>query len=178
MAYTLHRIFCSTPGGLEAERQAFHEVIGQVNETEGMPKSILFVPVSIVPNIVDKTAFQSTVDANVRDCKFFVQVLQNTWGPPTKNFETEFNLASRLKSDPGALMSGVSIFFKAADGLEIEPTILRLKASSQSQESQSQESQSQETQSRDCSAHEFATLDEYKQRLRMQLSAWLRAVEV
>src|SRR5271170_7786072 len=96
MTYKLHRVFCASPGDLEPEREAFHDVIGQVNEAEGMAKSILLVPVSIVPNMVNKLAFQPLVDANVQECTFFVQVLQNTWGPPEKNFEVEYNLARRL----------------------------------------------------------------------------------
>jgi hypothetical protein len=118
--------------------------------------------------MVNKLAFQPLVDANVRECTFFVQVLQNTWGPPQKNFEVEYNLACRLKSDSDALMEGVSLFFKRADGLAVEPGILQLRSSAQSRQ--------------DCTAHEFAifefaSLDEYKEQLRAQLSAWLRTVK-
>src|ERR1035438_2083660 len=132
MTYALHRVFCSTPGDLEPERQAFHDVIGEVNEAEGMPRNVLFVPVSIVPLMVNKLFFQPAVDANVRECKFFVQVLQHTWGPPERNFESDYNLACRLKADPGSSMDGVALFFKAADGLEVEPGILQLKSSTPS----------------------------------------------
>ena len=114
MTYTLHRVFCATPGGLEPERQAFHEVVGQVNETEGMPQSILLVPVSIVPNMVNKLAFQPLVEANVQACKFFVQVLHTTWGPSARNFESEYNLACRLKTDLASPMEDISLFFKAS----------------------------------------------------------------
>ena len=162
MTYALHRVFCSTPGDLEPERQAFHDVIGEVNEAEGVPRNVLFVAVSIVPLMVNKLFFQPAVDANVRDCKFFVQVLQNTWGPPERNFESDYNLACRLKAEPDAPMEGVAVFFKAANGLEVEPGILQLKSSAPSQLG--------------CSVYEFGSLDEYKQQLRDQLTAWLRTV--
>jgi|SRR5882672_10303393 len=162
MSYRLLRVFCSTPGDLEDERQAFHDVMGELNESDGMPKGVLLVPISIVPKMANKTFFQGVVDENVRACRFFVQVLHNNWGPPAKNFEREYNLAWQLKADPASLMEDVALFFKVADGVEVEPVILQLRSSAQQQ---------------DCSTHEFASLEEYKQQLRAQLSAWLRAVE-
>ncbi len=162
MSYTLHRVFCATPLDLEPERQAFHEVIGQVNEAEGMPRGFLFVPVSIVPLMANKLFFQALVEANIRECKFFVQVLQNTWGPPTRNFEPDYSLACRLKDDPASQMEGVAVLFKAADGLQIEPGIQQLKSSLQGRQ--------------DRASSQFASLDEYKQQLQTQLSTWLRSV--
>jgi hypothetical protein len=127
MPYTLHRVFCATPGELEPERLAFHEVVGQTNEAEGMSKGILFVPVSIVPNMVNKLLFQSVIEENVQACRYFVQVLHNTWGPPMRNFKAEYGLACRLKLDPGSLTRGVSLFFKAGDATEVDSEILQLK---------------------------------------------------
>jgi hypothetical protein len=162
MTYTLLRIFCSTPGDLEGERQAFHDVVGEVNEAVGLPRNVLFAPVSIVPLMVNKLFYQPAVEANVRECKFFVQVLQHTWGPQERNFKCDFDMAWHLKSDPGFPMEGVALFFKAADGFDVEPGILQLKSSMQSQPG--------------CAIYEFASLDEYKQQLRDQLSAWLATV--
>jgi hypothetical protein len=162
MTYAVHRVFCSTPGDLEPERQAFHDAVGEVNEDVGVTRNVLFAPVSIVPLMVNKLFYQPAVDANVRECKFFVQVLQHTWGPREKNFECDYNLAWRLKSDPGSAMEGVALFFKAADGFEVEPEILQLKSSTQSRPG--------------CAVYEFASLDEYKRQLRDQLTAWLRTV--
>jgi hypothetical protein len=162
MAYTLHRIFCSTPGELEAERRAFDDVVGEINQAEAMPKNFLLVPLSIAPYIVSKLPYQPVVDANVAICRFFVQVLHDTWGPPTRNFEPDYALACRLKADPAEAMEGISVFFKAADGAQIEPGILQLKSSLQSQ--------------RDRQAYEFAGLNEFKRQLRAQLSDWLRGL--
>jgi hypothetical protein len=163
MPYTMHRVFCGTPAELEDERQAFHDVLAEVNEAEGMALGILFVPVSILPNMANKVVYQPAVESNVRDCEFFVQVLLETWGPPNRNFETDYGLACRLKSDAACLMQGVAVFFKAADGREVEAGIVELKTSLQSEH--------------DGAAHEFATLDEFKQQLRAQISKWLRTIE-
>jgi hypothetical protein len=173
MTYKLHRVFCATPGNLEPERQAFHDVIGQVNEAEAMAKSILFVPVSIVPNMVNKLALQPMVEANVEWCTFFVLVLQNTWGPPGKNFEAEYNLARRLKSDPDAEMKGVSLFFKAADGLQVDPAVLQLRSSMHSR----QDHAAHDFASYDFASYEFASMEVFKEQLRVQLTAWMRMVE-
>jgi hypothetical protein len=162
MAYIMYRVFCATPGELEAERRAFYDVVGEINEAEAMPKNILLVPLSIVPYIVNKLPYQPVVDANVAVCRFFALVLHDTWGAPTRNFEPEYTLAFRLKADPAAAMEGIAVFFKAADGAQIEPEILQLKSSLQSQ--------------RDQQSYEFAGLDQYKQQLRAQLSDWLRVV--
>jgi len=150
MSFRMYRVFCATPGDseddLERERQAFHEVLGEVNESEGMPLGTLFVPVSVPPHITKKTSFQPVVDDNVRACTFFVQVLHHTWGPPTRNFEREYQLANECCADPQLPMEAVSLFIKA-----IEPGVAEFKGS----------------------ASEFKTMDEFKTSLRSQLSAWL-----
>jgi hypothetical protein len=163
MAYAMYRVFCATPGDLEPERRAFHDVIGEINEAEAMPRNILLVPVSLLPHVTNKLSFQRSIDDNVRACTFFVQVLHNTWGPPARNFESEFKLARQLKNDGASLMAGVALFLKASDGLKLEPAVLELKSAAQSQP--------------DGPAHEFVTIDEYKALLRNQLSAWLSALQ-
>ena len=62
MSYRMYRVFCATPGDSEAdlenERQAFYEVVGELNEAEAMPLGILFVTVSVLPNLTNMTVFQ------------------------------------------------------------------------------------------------------------------------
>lgn len=60
-------------------------------------------------------------------------------------------------------MEEVAIFFKAANGAQLDSGILQFRSSTQSQQ--------------DCPTYEFASLEEYQRQLRVQLSAWLRAVE-
>jgi hypothetical protein len=158
MSYRMYRVFCATPGdpetGLEPERAVFHDVIGELNETEAMPLEILFVPVSVLPNLTSITVFQRAIDENIRDCTFFVQILQHTWGPPERSFEGPYRLAQECCADPQLPMKGVSVFFKAPGGREIEPAVAELKTDS----------------------FEFQTLDEFRTALRSQLSTWLRTV--
>lgn len=112
MSYTFHRIFCGTPGDLEAERDAFYEVMAEFNEHEAMPKGILFVSLSIVPLVVNMTVFQGTIDENIRSCRHYVQVLADTWGPPQRSFKRSFDLARQCAADPAMPMREVALLCK------------------------------------------------------------------
>lgn len=153
MSFRMYRVFCATPGDseddLERERHAFHEILGEVNETEGMPLGILFVPVSIAPQMTNKATFQQLVDDNVRACTFFVQVLHRSWGPPTRNFEREYQLANEYLADQQLPMEGIAVFRKATESGVVEfegPT------------------------------SEFKNIEEFKTSVRSQLSSWLVAL--
>jgi len=161
VSYTMHRVFCATPGDLEAERKAFHDAIGEVNESQGISREVLLVPVSIVPNMANKTMFQPMVEANLRSCAYFVLVLHDTWGSPRHNFEAEYNLACQLKADASALMRGIALFFKSANGRQVEPKIQELRSLAAGQQ--------------DFSVCDFESIEEYKQQLRAQLAEWLRS---
>jgi hypothetical protein len=148
----MYRVFCATPSDsqadLEDERNAFYDVVGELNETEGMPEGILFVPVSVLQHLTSLIAFQQAVDENVRACMFFVQLLQHTWGPPTRNFEHQYQLATQC-------CKGVSVFFKAPNGLHVEPSVADFR-----------ESQNPIV--------EFQSLDDFRTALRSQLADWLK----
>jgi hypothetical protein len=167
MSYRMHRVFCATPGDsesdLEPERQAFYDVIGEVNETEAMPEEILFVPVSVLPNLADLTVFRKPVDDNVRACAFYVQVLHHTWGPAARNFEHQYQLAKQCCADPQLPMKGVSLFFKVPNGRPVEPDVADLKESSAA--------------AQDPRFIDFEDLDDFRTRLRSQLSAWLQSTK-
>ena len=110
MPFAMYRVFCAAPGNLEPERQAFHEAIGDFNELHGIPAGILLVPVSLPINMTDKRVYQAAIDANVRSCRYFVQVLHDTWGPAAMNFEREFAMAAEC--------AGRAVLIKAP-GLEL-----------------------------------------------------------
>jgi hypothetical protein len=157
MAYQMHRVFCGTPGDLEEERQAFYEVMGELNQEEAMPRGILFVSVSMLPNAADKRAFQSAVSDNIRACRYYVMVLEDTWGPPENNYERDYALAQRCAADPELPMQDVAIIFKKPLlPQKVEPAIAALKSGN--------------------GAPEFETLGEFRGQLRAVLSAWLRTV--
>ena len=53
--YQMHRVFCATSWELEAERQAFHDVVAEVNEAEAMPHRLLLVPPAVTASWASAT---------------------------------------------------------------------------------------------------------------------------
>src|SRR5258708_5538930 len=112
---TAHRflnIFCAAPGDLEAERAAFYRAVAQVNENAGIGLHLLFAPLSIVPAITDKSRFQAAVDDNIRLCSYYILALNDTWGPPLKNFEQDYRLAVECRDDASLPMKEVAVLLK------------------------------------------------------------------
>ena len=133
MPYEMHRIFCSAAGDLEEERQIFHKVIGSFNEQHAMKRNILLVSVSLPEAVVNKLGYQSVMYENIRDCRYYIQLLEDTWGPPQKNFEKEYALAKRCEADPAQLMQEAVVFFKKPLlPHKVEPEVAALKESFQS----------------------------------------------
>lgn len=150
MPYEMHRIFCATPGDLEPERQAFHHVMGEFNQSQAMSRGILFVTVSVLPNMVHLPTFEAVLDENVRACSYYIQVLGESWGPPTRNFERYFELAKECSLDPGLPMREAVALVKSL------PVTLHADGARNI---------------------EYADIGSYKQQLRALLSEWLETVK-
>lgn len=122
--HQLHRIFCATPWECERERARFHELTGAFNESNGIPRQILFVPVSLV-NIRDKRPLQYAVDENIRDCRYYIQVLTDDWGPVERNFKDDYRLALESIENPDLPLKAAAVLAKKplADGMP-EPDAL------------------------------------------------------
>jgi hypothetical protein len=109
--YQMHRLFCATPWEMEGERRAFYEFTGKFNEREGMPRGILFVPVTLNP-VQDKRPFQFDVDENIRACRHYVVLLSEDWGSAERNFENDYHLAQKCAADPALPMRSVAMLHK------------------------------------------------------------------
>ena len=123
--YQMHRIFCATAWEHEAERRRFDEVIGRFNETRAMEKGVLFVPVSLV-NVQDKRPYQYAIEENIRDCRHYLLLLLDDWGPPQRNFKNDYHLALQAVQDPALPMHSIAVLAKKspsgeplADGLPV-----------------------------------------------------------
>src|SRR5579872_6966738 len=160
MSYIMHRIFCAPAGDLEQERSAFYDVVGEFNEAHAMPRNILLVAVALPFHTFDKRPFQAAVSENIRACRYYVQVLEDTWGPPEKNFERDYALACRCVTDPNLPMEEVAALFKKPlVPHQVEPSVIDLQ-------------QRLET----SHAHPYAnfeTLDEFRGQLNRLLAGWL-----
>ncbi len=165
MPYTMHRIFCAAPGDLGAELKAFYKVISEVNEKEAMPRGILLVSLALPPHTFDKRPFQHAVTQNVLSCRYYVQILEDTWGPPQMNFEREYTLALQSVKDPNLPMQEVAVLFKKPLlPHQVEPGVIELKERLDTSNGQ---------------AHwEFADLEEFQQKLRVQVSGWVQTMPV
>jgi hypothetical protein len=109
--FQMHRIFCATPWELEAERNRFHDLIGNFNETAAMQRGVLYVPVTLV-NIRDKRPIQYVVDENIRDCRHYILLLSEDWGPVERNFRNDYHLALQCIADPALPMHSVALLSK------------------------------------------------------------------
>ena len=107
----MHRIFCATPWELEAERNRFHDLIGNFNETAAMQRGVLYVPVTLL-NIRDKRPVQYAVDENIRDCRHYILALSEDWGPVERNFRNDYHLALQCAADPALPMHSVAVLSK------------------------------------------------------------------
>jgi len=109
--YQMHRVFCATAWEAEGERRAFYEILGRINETDGIPAGSLFIPVSLV-NIQDKRPYQYTVDDNIRQCRYYLLVPGDDWGPAARAFERDYRLALACASDSALPMQDTAILLR------------------------------------------------------------------
>lgn len=163
MQYAMHRIFCAAAGDLEEERSAFYQAVGEFNEAHAMPRNILFVSVSLPPYATDKRPYQAAMSENIRACRYYVQLLEDTWGPPQKNFERDYAIACKCAADPNLPMEEVAVFFKKPLlPHQVEPSVIELK---------------QKLEAENIGPHaDFDTVGEFGQQLHQLLAKWLETV--
>ena len=159
MSYTQYRIFCAPAGSLDQERDAFYKVVGQVNEELAMPRDVLLVSVALPPSCADKRGFQGAIDENIRACTFYIQLVEDTWGPPQLNWEREYALANRCVRDSEMPMKEVLLLFKTPLlPHRVEPEIQAMRTAQAE------------------NLNEFETLEEFNRILRAKLTDWLERV--
>ncbi len=116
-----YRIFISSPGDLEPDRQACHDAIAQVNETMAMPAKILLISVGLRDSS-QIAGNRGIVSDNVRWSAYFIQVFQDDWGPRDL-FRKLFLLAVECRDDGSMPMREVVVCLKDAPK-ETDPEIL------------------------------------------------------
>jgi hypothetical protein len=122
--FSMYRVFVSAPGDLEADREACHDVIAQVNEAIAMPAKILLVTLGLRDN--DQiSGSRSIVSDNVRWSAFFIQIFEDDWGPRDL-FRKLFLLAVECRDDPSMPMREVVVCLKDAPN-ETDPEILAFR---------------------------------------------------
>ena len=149
--FQMHRIFCATPWELEAERNRFYDLVAAFNETNAMRGGVLYVPVTVT-NIRDKRPLQYAIDENIRDCRHYIILLLNDWGPPERNFEIDYHLAVQCVEDSTMPMRSVALLSKRQpSGRKAAPELPAADAS-------------------------FATLEEFDECILGLLSTWMESL--
>ncbi len=120
----MYRVFIATPGDLQPEQDACRAVVSEVNAKDAMPHKILLVSVGLREDGQIEVA-RSAVAENVRQCTYYVQIFDDTWGP--KNlFRKMFFLATDCRDDVSLPMREVVVCLKAAPR-ETDPEILAFR---------------------------------------------------
>jgi hypothetical protein len=154
--FDMHRVYLSTPGDLDAEKQLCREVISETNEQSAMPSKILLVSVGL-PDEGAMEQYRSAVSENIRQCRYLVQVFQDDWGP--KNLGRKmFYLAYDGRHDESLPMREVVVFLKDAPR-ERDAEILAFRKELEDLD--------------DVRVFHFATADALREQLREVTAAWV-----
>ena len=112
------RIFIASPGGLDAERRAFRELIHSYNDIEANPRGVTFKPVGWENTLgeMGERRAQEVINQDLRECHFFLLVLHTRWGSSpgggyTSGCEEEYEEA--LKCLEAGTMKQMGVLFKA-----------------------------------------------------------------
>jgi hypothetical protein len=175
MSYTFVYIFCATPFGCADEFQAFQDTLGEFNSDEAMPKGFLFTSLAIVPALADKRPYQDAINYNLRMCRYYVQVIEDSWGPPQRDYEGDWAFVERCIADPELPMREAAILFKAPLlPHKVDPAIVELKqrllAGSATTHAGAQAGDSPHN------ARAFDNLEQFRAALRGLFSGWLDTV--
>jgi len=77
-----YRIFVASPGGLDEERKAFHDVIQRYNAQEANQRGVHFIPTGWESNPGGPGRPQRLINEQVEQSDFFVLLLWDRWGTP------------------------------------------------------------------------------------------------
>jgi hypothetical protein len=111
VSYQIQRVFFASPIEMQAELHAFHQVAGRINESLAMPAGVLLAPACLTAQMADKRFFQPVIDSNIREASLCVFVLQDSWGPPERNFESDYRLAQACIADPASPLRSIAVLF-------------------------------------------------------------------
>jgi hypothetical protein len=96
-------------GSFAEERQALYDVAGEYNEAEAMGRGWLFSVVSCGSAISGK---REAVDSNIRMCRYYLLVVEDSWDAPPASFRHDYELALKCKADPSLPLQDIAVLFK------------------------------------------------------------------
>lgn len=109
MAYQLIWVMARFAGSFAEERQALYDAAGEYNEAEAMRRDLLFSVVSCGSAISGK---REAVDSNIRMCRYFLLVVEDSWDAPPASFRHDYELALKCKADPNLPLREIAVLFR------------------------------------------------------------------
>ncbi|WP_170438789.1 DUF4062 domain-containing protein [Ruegeria arenilitoris] len=131
----LIRVFIGSPGGLEKERQAAHDVVKEINQHNSDHWGSLFKLMGWEEAIPGYQRAQDKINEDLDRCEYFIGVMWDKWGSKPSNdpngytsgFEEEYVRSAR-RIETG-LMKDMALFFKKVEvppGMEAGREIQRV----------------------------------------------------
>jgi hypothetical protein len=109
MAYHLVNLFCRLAGNLAPEREVFYQTVAESNEREGMPRGVLFTPLSIGTYGPER---KDAVDSNIRVSNYFLLLVEDIREAPVQSFLHDYRLAARCRVDASLPMRQLAVLVK------------------------------------------------------------------
>jgi hypothetical protein len=126
VSYVFHYVLWAAPFDCDEEQKAFHKVLAEFNEEAAMPNGYLLSGLTLT--MPDKRSYQGAVNENLRMSRYYLQVIEDNWGPPTRDLERDWAYARRCLADPELPMrEAVTLFRAPLLPHKVEPAISELK---------------------------------------------------
>ncbi|MBI5570698.1 MAG: tetratricopeptide repeat protein, partial [Desulfomonile tiedjei] len=174
---TCLRVFIASPGGLAEERKAFRDAINEYNDTDAIPRGVLFRPVGWEDTLGGVGRPQLIINEDVRCSDYLMLLLWNRWGSPpdvnpsrfTSGTEEEYHVALECLTDDRSPMRSLVLMFKAVNPQQMSDPgpqlqkVLEFRTAIEEKKTHL--------------FHSFDTIDDFKKLVRKHLAAWLRDEE-
>lgn len=166
-------VFVASPGGLEAERKQFFDVISKFSVDEAHEAGFMFIPQGHELAYAGAGRAQGLINEQVRRSDYCLVVFWDKWGMPpsddgefSSGTEEEFSVAIEALEDESLAMLDVVVLFKGVSDRQMSDPGTQLQRVLDFKKRLEAE--------RRVLYRTFDTLDEFTGELRRLLSKWLR----
>ena len=171
---TSYRIFIASPKGLDEERKAFKNEIGEYNNDEALHRDVIFQAVGWEDTLPGMGRPQSQINEELKKCDFFVLILHDRWGSDpgdnpsnaTSGTEEEYKIALECFKRSKAPMKQLVCLFKSVPLPQMADAGPELKKVINFKRKLEKE--------KTLLYSDFTSLDDFKKLIRKNLGRWLR----
>jgi tetratricopeptide (TPR) repeat protein len=158
-AITAHKVLLELPDDLVDERRAFGAAVHSFNETDAVPRGVLFVPLGWEPGVA---LARQEISEELQQIDYFVLVFGDRW---RAGAEEEFELAMECLRNGGHPMSRIVVFFKPVPPRQLSDPgeqLRRVLALKQRLEAE-----------REVTLEALDSVEAFQRRVRWHLARWL-----